>query len=80
MFQREAMWIAFHTTHSSRQHAVKIAVDGVNALTGLLQDESAEEKQDYLPVGNENGQLCASPFQFSLTGRAKSCLSSTDGW
>jgi len=50
MYQREAMWMSFEPTHN-RSYAVKISVGGVNALTGLLQDQSVEGKQDYVVVG-----------------------------
>jgi hypothetical protein len=50
------MWMSFSPT-SSRSSAVKISVGGVNALTGLPQNESAKGKQDYLPISENNGQL-----------------------
>ena len=34
----------------------KISVGGVNALTGLPQNQSVEGKQDYIVVGGANGQ------------------------
>jgi hypothetical protein len=54
MYQREAMWISFDALNAS---AVKISVGGVNALTGIPQDRTANAKQDYLPVGATHGQL-----------------------
>jgi hypothetical protein len=54
MYQREAMWMSFK---SDKPSAVKISVGGVNALTGLPQNETAQGKQDYLAVGPLNGQL-----------------------
>ena len=54
MYQREAMWMSFEPKWES--HAVKISVGGVNALTGLPQNQSVEGKQDYVVVGGVNGQ------------------------
>ena len=54
MYQREAMWMSFEPKWES--HAVKISVGGVNALTGLPQNQSVEGKQDYIVVGGDNGQ------------------------
>lgn len=42
---------------SLRSSAVKISVGGVNALTGLPQNESVRGKQDYLAIADKNGQL-----------------------
>ncbi|KAF8550289.1 ubiquitin-domain-containing protein, partial [Imleria badia] len=56
MYQREAMWMSFNVP-DEQGLAVKISVGGVNALTGLLQNVSAAPKQDYLPIGGQNGQL-----------------------
>jgi hypothetical protein len=58
MYQREAMWMSFKSRHdSTASFAVKISVGGVNALTGLPQNESTTGKQDYLAVGGKDGQL-----------------------
>ncbi|KAF9226088.1 hypothetical protein BS17DRAFT_776632 [Gyrodon lividus] len=58
MYQREAMWMSFKLRNEYRDPiAVKISVGGVNVLTGLPQNASAKGKQDYLPIGGENGQL-----------------------
>jgi len=56
MYQCEAMWMSFSPV-SLCSSAVKISVGGVNALTGLPQNESAKGKQDYLPIAEKNGQL-----------------------
>ncbi|KAF8547911.1 hypothetical protein OG21DRAFT_829493 [Imleria badia] len=56
MYQREAMWMSF-CDPQQRGIAVKISVGGVNALTGLPQNVCAMPKQDYLPVGGQNGQM-----------------------
>jgi hypothetical protein len=56
MYQREAMWMSFTPT-SEESSAVKISVGGVNALTGLRQNETANGTQDYLAVGGKQGQL-----------------------
>jgi hypothetical protein len=56
MYQREAMWMSF-TPANQRASAVKISVGGVNALTGLPQNESANGKQDYLAINQKDGQL-----------------------
>ncbi|KAF8551886.1 hypothetical protein OG21DRAFT_1512207 [Imleria badia] len=57
MYQREAMWMSFKVP-DKRGRAVKISVGGgVNALTGLPQNVSTTPKQDYLPVGGQNGQM-----------------------
>ena len=58
MYQREAMWISFqlNSPDPPRSYAVKISVGGINALTGLPQDEPSKDKQDYLIVGGPNGQ------------------------
>ncbi|KIJ11830.1 hypothetical protein PAXINDRAFT_101511 [Paxillus involutus ATCC 200175] len=56
MYQREAMWMSFRP-RDREPLAVKISVGGVNALTGLPQNVSAEGKQDYLPIGGPTGQL-----------------------
>lgn len=37
--------------------AVKISVGGINALSGLPQDISADGKQDYLALGDIYGQM-----------------------
>jgi len=50
------MWISFTPTFK-RSSAVKVSVGGINALTGLPQDETVEGKQDYLAINEENGQL-----------------------
>lgn len=42
---------------SGVSYAVKISVGGINGLTGLAQNESANRKQDYLAVSRDNGQL-----------------------
>ena len=55
MYQREAMWMSFKPNYQSLC-AVKISVGGVNALTGLPQNQSVEGKQDYVVVGGANGQ------------------------
>ncbi|KAF8836046.1 hypothetical protein BDN67DRAFT_365035 [Paxillus ammoniavirescens] len=58
MYQREAMWMSFRLRDRDLDPlAVKISVGGVNALTGLPQNVSAEGKQDYLPIGGASGQL-----------------------
>ncbi|KAM6493413.1 hypothetical protein JOM56_011547 [Amanita muscaria] len=54
MYQCEAMWMSFK---SDNPVAVKVSVGGVNALTGLPQNESKNGVQDYLPVGGNRGQL-----------------------
>ena len=56
MYQREAMWMSFNAP-VGRGVAAKISVGGVNALTGLPQSVSATPKQDYLPIGGQNGQM-----------------------
>jgi hypothetical protein len=59
MYQREAMWMSFEPASASWQglsYAVKISVGGVNALTGLSQNQIVEGKQDYVVVGGNNGQ------------------------
>jgi len=56
MYQCEAMRMSFEAT-SYRSSAVKISVGGVNALTGLPQNESAKAKQDYLQIASKDGQL-----------------------
>jgi len=56
MYQREAMWMSFEPAYYNRSYAVKISVGGVNALTGLPQNQSVEGKQDYIVVGGANGQ------------------------
>ena len=53
MYQREAMWMSFEPVHRC---AVKISVGGINALTGLPQNQSVKGKQDYIVVGGRNGQ------------------------
>ena len=56
MYQREALWLSF--LRDSTDCAVKISVGGVNALTGLPQDQIAPPKiQDYVPVNETNGQM-----------------------
>ncbi|KAF8837343.1 hypothetical protein BDN67DRAFT_909423, partial [Paxillus ammoniavirescens] len=58
MYQREAMWMSFQLRTWDRDLlAVKVSIGGVNALTGLPQNTSAKGKQDYLPIGREEGQL-----------------------
>jgi hypothetical protein len=61
MYQREAMWMSFNVPNEQRGGgggvAAKISVGGVNALTGLPQNVSATPKQDYLPIGGQNGQM-----------------------
>ena len=37
-------------------YVIKISVGGVNALTGLPQNQSVEGKQDYIVVGGASGQ------------------------
>ena len=54
MYQREAMWMSFQPQYGPC--AVKISVGGVNALTGLPQNQSVKGKQDYVVVGGANGQ------------------------
>ena len=58
MYQREAMWMSFESIYPRKDisSAVKISVGGVNALTGLPQNQSVEGKQDYVVVGGVNGQ------------------------
>lgn len=57
MYQREAMWMSFETARpTSDSYAVKISVGGINALTGLPQNQSVKGKQDYVVVGGDNGQ------------------------
>jgi hypothetical protein len=56
MYQREAMWMSFKPARRYCRYAVKISVGGVNALTGLPQNQSVEGKQDYIVVGGDNGQ------------------------
>ena len=57
MYQREAMWMSFEPTYKfASSYAVKISVGGINALTGLPQNQSVEDKQDYIVVGGTNGQ------------------------
>ena len=57
MYQREAMWMSFEPANSfAGSYAVKISVGGVNALTGLPQNQRVEGKQDYIVVGGANGQ------------------------
>jgi hypothetical protein len=58
MYQREAMWMSFEPAWKDdpESYAVKISVGGVNALTGLPQNQSVEGKQDYIVVGGANGQ------------------------
>ena len=50
------VWMSF-SPMSLRSSAVKISVGGVNALTGLPQNESVRGKQDYLAIADKNGQL-----------------------
>ena len=63
MYQREAMWMSFNvpgergSASGGGPVAAKISVGGVNALTGLPQNVSATLKQDYLPIGGQNGQM-----------------------
>jgi hypothetical protein len=59
MYQREAMWMSFNVLdeQGGAGIAAKISVGGVNALTGLPQKVSATPKQDYLPIGGQNGQM-----------------------
>jgi hypothetical protein len=56
MYQREAMWMSFEPARKFGSYAVKISVGGVNALTGLPQDQAVEGKQDYIVIGGANGQ------------------------
>jgi hypothetical protein len=56
MYQREAMWMSFESAWKFGSYAVKISVGGVNALTGLPQNQTVEGKQDYIVVGGANGQ------------------------
>jgi hypothetical protein len=56
MYQREAMYMSFEPARNSSSYAVKISVGGVNALTGLPQNQTVEGKQDYIVVGGVNGQ------------------------
>jgi hypothetical protein len=58
MYQREAMWMSFEPArrNTPQSYAVKVSVGGVNALTGLLQNQTVEGKQDYVVVGGANGQ------------------------
>jgi hypothetical protein len=57
MYQREAMWMSFElASRSDGPYAVKISVGGINALTGLPQNQSVEGKQDYIVVGGPTGQ------------------------
>ena len=59
MYQREAMWMSFELASRSydlNTYAVKISVGGINALTGLPQNQRVEGKQDYIVVGGPNGQ------------------------
>jgi hypothetical protein len=56
MYQREAMWMSFEPARKYWSYAVKISVGGVNALTGLPQNQSVVGKQDYIVVGGDNGQ------------------------
>jgi hypothetical protein len=59
MYQREAMWMSFEPASAWQgglSYAVKISVGGVNALTGLPQNQTVEGKQDYIVVGGANGQ------------------------
>jgi len=57
MYQREAMWMSFEQAgYGDSSHAVKISVGGINALTGLPQNQRVEGKQDYVVVGGDNGQ------------------------
>jgi len=55
MYQHEAMWMSFLSVDNG-SHAVKISVGGINALTGLSQNETVRGKQDYVVVGGRNGQ------------------------
>jgi len=75
MYQREVMWMSFQLRNHSRDLcAVKISVGGVNALTGLPQNVSAKGKQDYLPIGGENGQLWLDGISTSLGVNPLRCL------
>ena len=58
MYQREAIWMSFEPANAWQgySYAVKISVGGVNALTGLPQNQSVEGNQDYIVVGGDNGQ------------------------
>jgi len=56
MYQREAMWLSFQPAQPTSPCAVKISVGGINALTGLPQNQSVKGKQDYVVVGGSNGQ------------------------
>ncbi|TFK70048.1 hypothetical protein BDN72DRAFT_568256 [Pluteus cervinus] len=58
MYQREALWIHFVSTGFTVNHAVKVSVGDVNALTGLPRDRPTPQgKQDYAAVKNSNGQI-----------------------
>jgi hypothetical protein len=50
------MWMSFEPARKYGSYAVKISVGGVNALTGLPQNQTVEGKQDYIVVGGANGQ------------------------
>ncbi|TFK70051.1 hypothetical protein BDN72DRAFT_839485 [Pluteus cervinus] len=58
MYQREALWIQFVSTRPFANHAVKVSVGDVNALTGLPRNQPAPQgKQDYAAVKTHGGQL-----------------------
>jgi hypothetical protein len=53
MYQREALWIAFHGDYS-RPNAVKVGIGGVNAISGDPFDKRLRRKsQDYLVVPDQ---------------------------
>jgi len=54
MHQREAIWMSSEPQYPS--YAVKISVGGVNALTGLRQNQSVKDKENYVVVGGDNEQ------------------------
>ncbi|KIK90608.1 hypothetical protein PAXRUDRAFT_831551 [Paxillus rubicundulus Ve08.2h10] len=61
------MCISFNLRNESRGPlAVKISVGRVNALTDLRQNMSAKGTQDYLPIGEQSGQLGDFPSLFPM--------------
>jgi hypothetical protein len=53
MYQREALWIAFHGAHW-RPNAVKVGIGGINAISGGKWDERLRGRpQDYLVVPDQ---------------------------
>lgn len=53
MYQREAMWLGFKGA-SWKPNAVKVSIGGINAISGLANDNSLHDSpQDYMVVPNQ---------------------------